>query len=68
MKQIMERCERDERNENISPRERSEEFKKTFSKIYIENFKRMFEYMKGYDNMSKKSRDEEYIRLGKWNV
>ena len=64
----MERCERDERNEKISPRERSEEFKKTFSKIYIENFKRVFEYMKGYDDMSKKSRDEEYIRHGKWNV
>ena len=63
IEQIMERCERDERNEKMSSTERSEEFKKTFSKIYIENFKRVFEYMKGYDDMSKKSRDEEYIGM-----
>ena len=59
----MERCERDETNEKMNPDERSEEFKKTFSRIYIENFKRVFEYMKSYDDMSKKSRDEEYIGM-----
>ena len=59
----MERCERDERNEKMSPRKLSEEFKKTFSRIYIENFKRVFGNMKGYDDMSKKSRDEENIGM-----
>ena len=63
IEQIMEKCERDERNEEMDPGERSEEFKKTFRRIYIENFKRVFEYMKGYDDMSKKSRDEEYIGM-----
>ena len=61
--QIMERCERDERNEKMNPRERSKEFKKTSSRIYIENFERVFKYMKGYDDMCKKSRDEEYIGM-----
>ena len=61
--QIMERCERDERNEKMTPGEQSEEFKKTFSRIYIENFKRVFEYMKGYDDMSKKCEDTDDIGL-----
>ena len=35
------------------PVKKSKIFKETFSKFYIEQFKRVFEYMKGWDQFSK---------------
>ena len=62
IEEIIEICERYEINEKMSPLEKSEKFKKKFSKLYLENFKRAFTYMQAYDYLITRSKDEKLAK------
>ena len=63
IKDVKEKVDREERLKEVSSIERSKEFKETFGRLYIEKFKRVFAYMKGYDSLIKEAEDSGDIGL-----
>ena len=63
IKDVKEKVDHEERLKEVSSIERSKEFKETFSRLYIEKFKRVFAYMKRYDFLIKKAENSGDIDL-----